>query len=273
MGQARMEFHAMDSHDRVVHPTPIKEWDGNRSHFRKWFGAVKMAMVLYPNDVQKIYVALFHLSQQEKCQVYTEPRIHQFTQWIEDQMNIVPCPWSGAAAMYEEALQHFGSLNEQVNVEVELRKIKMKAGESVAEFNLWWDLVVKPSDWTEKALVALYRDVLTDEIFDLCTNSDPIPITLEEWRSKADWMDWAKRTNMARNFNRRQNQHTMTQPRPQGTSVIPTQRLEGMAQALSQLPRAPQWQSLPPQQQRQPAQGYTPPKHDIKTPLGTTFGG
>ncbi|KAF8638767.1 hypothetical protein AX16_010435 [Volvariella volvacea WC 439] len=75
MGQARMEFRAMDSHDRVVCPTPIKEWDGNRSHFRKWFGAVKMAMALYPNDVQKIYVALFHLSQQEKCQVYTEPCI------------------------------------------------------------------------------------------------------------------------------------------------------------------------------------------------------
>ncbi|KAF8662069.1 hypothetical protein AX16_001216 [Volvariella volvacea WC 439] len=99
MGQARMEFRAMDSRDRVVCPTPIKEWDGNCSHFHKWFGAVKMAMALYPNDVQKIYVALFHLSQQEKCQVYTEPRIRQFTQWIEDQMNIVPCPWSGAAAI------------------------------------------------------------------------------------------------------------------------------------------------------------------------------
>ncbi|KAF8658172.1 hypothetical protein AX16_002124 [Volvariella volvacea WC 439] len=188
-------------------------------------------------------------------------------------MNIIPCPWSGTAAMYEEALQHFGSLNKQVDAEVELHKIKMKAGESVAEFNLQWDLVVEPSGWTGEALIALYRDALTDEIFDLCTNSDPIPITLEEWRSKADQMDWAKRANMARNFNRRQAQHTTSQPRPQGTSVIPTQRLGGMVQALSQLPRAPQWQSPPPQQQRQLAQGYTPPKHDIKTPSGTTFGG
>ncbi|KAF8638175.1 hypothetical protein AX16_010564 [Volvariella volvacea WC 439] len=149
----------------------------------------------------------------------------------------------------------------------------MKAGESVAEFNLWWDLVVEPSGWIGKVLVALYRDALTDKIFDLCTNSDPIPITLEEWRSKADRMDQAKCANMARNFNRRQTQHTTSQSRLQGTNIISTQRLGGVVQALSQLSRAPQWQSPPQQQQCQPAQGYTPPKHDIKTPSGTTFGG